>query len=358
MNQTTIQTVDSSPMMDYVKPVLEVIIAMLIGFLIGAVLLLVWGYDPISAYVALFQGSFGTLKDFGNTLSSATPLILTGLTFAIGMRAGLFIIGAQGQMYFGALAVLTLTLFDMPAFLHLPLAVLLAMLGGGLWAVIPALLKITRGVHEVISTIMFNWIGRWLAPYLMTLYLIDPIFSHRTISVDQSMRFAQMIPRSELTTAIFVSVGVALLVYWFFWYSPRGYELRMAGLNPDATRYSGANPKTSIFLAFVMGGMTAGLAGAFQVVAKRPSFAMDIGLTGFGTLGFDGIAVALIGRNHPIGVIFGGVIFGALATGARAMQLEADVPLDMIRVVQGAIIIAMAVPELYKIFTGWRRRRL
>ncbi len=343
---------------DYIKPVLDVLVAMAIGFLIGAVLLLIWGYDPLRAYTALIQGSFGSTRMIGNTLASATPLILTGLTFAIGVRAGLFIIGAQGQMFFGPVAVLSLSLVDMPAFIHLPLGILAAMAGGALWALIPALLKVTRGVHEVISTIMFNWIGRWLTPFLFTQYLIAPLASYRTISTAETMRFSQMIRLSELTTGIFVAVGVAVFVYWLLWHSPRGFELRMAGLNPDATRYSGAKPKVSVVTAFLLGGATAGLGGAMQVMAKRSSsYAMDTGLTGFGNLGFDGIAVALVGRNHPLGVIFGGIFFGALASGAREMQRSAEVPLDMIMVVQGTIILAMAVPELHRMVMRWRRKR-
>lgn len=340
----------------YLKPVLDVSLAMIIGFAIGAILLALWGYDPFKAYAALLKGSFGNIRVFGNTLAGATPLILTGLTFAIGIRAGLFNIGAQGQMYFGAIAALTVSLIALPPILHVPLSILAAMLAGMAWAIGPAVLKITRGVHEVISTIMFNWIGRWLAPFLMTVYLLHATKSYKTFSVVESSRFALMISRSDLTTGLFVSIIIAFLVYWFFWHMPQGFELRMAGLNPDAARYSGASPNRSMLWAFALGGMTAGLGGAMQVLAKPTSFSMDIGLTGFGNLGFDGIAVALIGRNHPLGVIFGGIFFGALASGARMMQISADVPLDMIRIVQGTIILAVAVPELHKLITGWRKK--
>jgi simple sugar transport system permease protein len=225
---------------------------------------------------------------------------------------------------------------------------------------VPALLKILRGVHEVISTIMFNWIGRWLVPFLITMYFLDPIQAHRSFSVPETMWFYNFIILSDFSAAIFLSAGVAVVIYFFLWFSPLGFELRMSGLNFDATRYSGVNPQRSVFLAFILGGITAGLAGGLKIMTNASSRAIDTELAGFGTLGFDGIAAALIGRNHPLGVIIGGILLGALAVGAREMQRASGggVPLDMIRVVQGIIIIVMAVPELHRMFTVWRTKRV
>ncbi|MCR4404063.1 MAG: ABC transporter permease [Candidatus Acetothermia bacterium] len=334
------------------KPVLEVIAALLIGLLLGAALMAGWGYDPWKAYLALLEGSFGNLYSLASTLSKATPLILTGLTFAIGLRAGLFNIGAQGQMVLGALVAVAASTLRLPTGLHLVVALALAMFAGAAWSLPASWLKGRRGISEVISTIMLNSIAVWLARYLLLHFLNDPQRGGWiSIMAGPSARFPTLVPGSELTYSIFASLAFALAAYWLLWHMVPGFELRCSGLNAAAARYAGIEPQRSINLAFILGGLAAGLTGATQVLGRFP-YSLDNGLTILGTLGFDGIAVALVGRNHPLGIIVAAVFFGALSAGGGLMGFRARVPLDVTYIVQGVIILAVAAPEIWRILRG------
>jgi len=351
------------------KPFADSALATLLGFGVGAILMLLWGFNPIKAYTALLSGAFGSpqswaRKDFydlAQMLSAATPLVLTGLTFAIGIRAGLFNIGSQGQLILGGVAAVVASLFKLPAGLHLLVAIALAMAIGALWSLPAAILKLTRGVHEVITTIMLNWTAWWLGLYLTASKLIvDPNRAEKTISVAPGSRFPLVTlfgSGHDLTYALLASIFFAFITYWVLWHMPAGYELRSAGLNPEASRYGGISQWRSIGLAFILGGLASGLAGATQVLGRPPTYAIYTDLSTFAGLGFDGITVGLIGKSHPLGVIFGAIFFGALSTGARLMQIQAGVPLEMVRVVQGVIIVTVAIPGLWKVFRIFRQRR-
>ncbi len=333
------------PFLRALRPLFEVAIALLWGLLLGAALMALWGYDPLVAYRALLLGAFGDPYAMAHTLSRASPLILTGLTFAIGLRGGLFNIGAQGQLTLGALVALAASLWELPPGWHLAVAVILAMLAGALFSIPSAVLKLTCGVHEVVSTIMLNWIAFWLVSYLVITHLKDPLRGHSSIPAAPGARFPLVMAGSDLTYALLASVAFAVVIYWVLWHQPAGYELRAAGLNPEASSYAGIRPGRSMTLAFVLGGLSAGLAGAAEVLGRFP-YALTNTLSNLGTLGFDGIAVALVGRNHPLGVVASALFFGALFAGATQMGFQAGVPIDMIQIVQGIIILAVAVPEL------------
>jgi len=333
------------------RPFLEIILALMIGLLLGAALMAFFGYDPGKAYLALLEGSFGNRYSLANTLSRATPLILTGLTFAIGVRAGLFNIGAQGQMILGALVAVAAGTLPLPPGLHLIVAMSLAMLAGAAWSLPASWLKIRRGINEVISTIMLNWIAVWLAGYLVINFLNDPQRGWISIMAAPSSRFPTVMKGSDLTYAILASVAFTLVTYWILWHMTPGFELRSSGFNAAAACYAGMKPQRSINLAFVLGGLAAGLAGATQILGRYP-YSLDNGLSVLGTLGFDGIAVALVGRNYPLGVIPAAIFFGALAAGGGLMGFRAKVSLDMINVVQGIIILTVAAPEIWRLLRG------
>lgn len=343
---------------DTLRSVAESILAAIIGLVVAGLILKAWGYSPISAYIALFEASFKDLYGFSGALANATPLILTALTFAVAARAGLFNIGAEGQMYLGALAAVAASLFRLPPVLHLLVALAFAGAAGALWALVPSGLRATRGVSEVISTIMFNWISRFLAFWLVANVLVDPYRAEKTITVLPTSRFPTLVRGTDLSYAIFLAVAVALLVYFLLRYTVTGYEMRAAGANPDAARYGGVRSAKVIVLVFLLGGITAGLAGATQSLGRPPSYAVFSGLPKISNLGFDGIGVAMIGRNHPLGIIFAAIFYGGLQSGARVMQLFAGIPLEMVRMVQGVIVLALALPELLRIFRGFRRRRV
>jgi len=341
------------------NPVAESVIAGLIGIAIGAVIMLVYGYDPVAAYISLFRGSFGSIYSWAESLANATPLILTALTFAVAMRGGLFNIGAEGQLYIGALAAVAVSLIHLPYPLHVVVALLAAMLAGMIWSLPVAFLKLGRGVHEVISTIMFNWIAHFFAFYLIANVLTDPKRGEKTISIAETSRLARVLPDASLNFGLLVAVISAVVVLFLLWRTTGGFELRVSGFNPDAARYAGISRRRQILTVFLIGGATAGLAGAVQVMGRPPTYALMSGLPQFVNLGFDGIGVAMIGRNHPIGIIFAAIFFGGLLVGGRIMQFSPGVPQEMVRVVEGVIILALAVPELKRILVriGLRLKR-
>ncbi|HDL84995.1 MAG TPA: ABC transporter permease [Candidatus Acetothermia bacterium] len=336
------------------NPAIESLLAAAVGLIIGAILMLVWGYNPWKAYVALFQGAYGDSYGWASSAASGVPLILTALTFSICVRAGMFNIGAEGQVYIGAAAAVTVGYFVLPGGLNLIVGLIFAMIGGALWSLGPAILKLTRGVNEVISTIMFNWIARFLTFYLVAFVLVDPVRGEKTISIPVSARFPVLVRGTDLSWSIFAAVAFAIVIYFVLWHTVIGYEVRAAGLNPSAARYGGIKSKRTMLLAFILGGLGAGLAGATIVMGNPPTYAIISGLPQLMNTGFDGMAVAMVGRNHPIGIIFASLFFGGLTAGGRTMQFTAGVPLEMVRVVEGVIVLTMAIPELIRVFRVMR----
>ncbi len=335
----------------------KTIIAGVIGFAVGALIMALYGYDPVSAYTALFNGAFGDLYGFSESLANATPLILTALTFAIGFRGGMFNIGAEGQLYLGALAAVTVSLFHLSSATAFVLSLIFAALAGAIWSLPVAVLKAVRGVHEVISTIMLNWISQFLAFYLIAEILVDPLRAEKTISIAEWARFALLVPGTSLSYAIFVSLAAAIIVYILLWRTVIGFDIRALGHNPLAATYAGIEKGKIILFVFITGGLTAGLAGAVHVMGRPPTYAIYSGMPSIRGIGFEGLAVAMIGRNHPIGIIFAAVFFGGLLAGGRMMQVFAQVPLEMVRVVEGAVVLFLAIPELIRLFSFLRRIR-
>ncbi|MGD8962357.1 MAG: ABC transporter permease [Desulfobacterales bacterium] len=333
----------------------KTIMAGVIGFGVGAVIIKLYGYDPIAAYHALFNGAFGDLYSFSESLANATPLILTALTFAIGFRGGMFNIGAEGQLYLGGLAAVTVSYFHLPGAIGFALSLLLAALAGALWSLPAAILKATRGVHEVISTIMLNWISQFLCFYLITEILVDPQRAEKTVSIVESNRLPLLVPGTSLSYAIFISIIAALIVYFVLWRTVIGFDVRATGYNPLAAAYAGIDEWKIIIFVFITGGLTAGLAGAVHVTGRPPVYAIYGGMPSIKGLGFEGLAVAMIGRNHPIGIIFAAIFFGGLLAGGRMMQMLANVPLELVRVVEGMVVLFLAIPELVKLFS-WLRK--
>ncbi len=346
-------------------PVAYSAFAALIGLLAGVAIMALAGYDPWSAYGALYDGVFGGVFDselgnewgLYNTLGAAVPLILTGLTFAIGIRGGVFNIGAEGQVYAGAVATVAASLFVLPAGIHHAVAMAFGMIAGALWALPVSLLKVTRGVHEVISTIMLNRIALFVGMYFVTNYLGNPQQAQQTISAAESAQFPAIMSGTSLTYAAIVPVVVAVIVFFFLWRTTFGYRIRVVGFNPNAARYAGMSERATVNATFWLGGMAAGLAGALMIIGNPPSYSLSGDLSTVTDLGFDGIGVALIGRNHPIGIIFAALFFAALNVGGLTMQISANVPQEMVQVIQGVIILILAAPEVLRILRSLFSRR-
>ncbi len=330
----------------FLSSLAESVFAGAVGFIVGALVLWVLGYNPILTFYYLLQGSVGSAANFSVTLNNAAPLILTAITFAIGLRAGLFNIGAEGQVYVGAAAAVAVAFISLPIGLHLSLSIVAAGVAGALWSLPAFVLKASRGVNEVISTIMLNWLGFYSILWVSLNWLVDPNRSEKTISAPVTMRFPDLLGGAGLSSAILFSVLVAFGYYAYLWLTPSGYELRAVGLNPDAAKFGGIAPKKALLSAFALGGVASGIAGAIQVAGRGPPYAIYTTLGNVQNFGFNGIGVSLIGRNHPVAIIVAGIFFGALQAGATNVQLYARVPYEIVQVIEGIIVVAIAAPAI------------
>lgn len=337
----------------------EILIAVVIGFVIAGILMKLGGYNPVEAYIAMFETSFSLTDPYylAMTLSFATPVMLTALTFAIGVRAGLFNIGAEGQMYMGALGAVIVASLSLPGPLYLPLALIVGALLAAAWGMIAGLLKVLRGVNEVVSTIMLNWIAFWVVEYARVYVYPNPIDASKTISMPPEGRLPLLVKGTELSASFIIALATVFIVYYLLWYMVLGYEIRATGLNPNAARYGGINSKRTMLWAFIIGGIAAGLAGVGEITGRPPSYAITTGLSNLYGYGFDGIAVSLIGANHPLGIIPAAIFIGALSAGARGMQIVTGVPLEMVKAVQGIIVWALAMPGLIRLVRSKIGRR-
>ncbi|WP_048602439.1 ABC transporter permease [Rubeoparvulum massiliense] len=330
--------------------VLIPIFAIIMGLVFGAIIMLLAGYNPIRAYSALLDGVFGNIYNVGESLRAITPLIFTGLAVAFAFRTGLFNIGVEGQFVVGALGAvwIGITLDGLPMYIHAPLAVLMGGIFGAIWGIIPGLLKAWRGVHEVITTIMMNWIALYFTNYWIRYYLKGP--SERSERVQDSALLyndwlRDTFEGARLHTGIFVALLMAFVFYLILWKTRTGYELRAVGFNPDAAEYAGMNVKANIVKAMVISGFIAGLGGASEALGVYGYWALNAGLPGFG---FDGIAVALIGTNGPIGVVLAAMLFGALKYGANTMDAVAKIPPEMIKIIIASVIFFVAASPMVK----------
>jgi general nucleoside transport system permease protein len=344
-----------------IVPILAVIIALFLG---GLVMLATGvGLPRIGvAFAALFTGAVGSPAALSETLTAAAPVTLAGLGIALGFRAGLFNIGAEGQLILGGLAavVVGFAFTGLPAFVHLPLALLAGALVGAAWAAIAGWLKAATGAHEVITTIMLNLIATQLLGYLLRNPPIqnpgrsDPISQSVLSSAQLPRLFASFDPSLRVHAGILIMIAAVVLVYWLLFRTTIGFEFRSSGSSPEAARYAGMRSGLIIVLVMACSGALAGLAGANQVLGvlgrASPGFS--------GGAGFNAIAVALLGRSHPIGVLLAGLLFGALEAGGRQMQASAGVRIDLISIIQALIIVFVAAPLLVRaifpfVFAKW-----
>ncbi len=334
-----------------VYPIAVPALAVVTALVVGALLIALTGNDWVAAYIGLWEGSFGTWNGLENTLVNSTPYIIAGLAVALAFQAGLFNIGAEGQLYAGAtLAVVAGTTFTgLPFFIHIPLALLAGAVGGWIWGFIPGFLKARTGAHEVINTIMMNFIAIRLAEWLIKsrepIILGDPTDAsgNRTEFVEQAARLPVLVG-TDLHAGIIMALVLVALVYWLLYHTTIGFELRTVGINQAAARYAGINVPWTIMLAMGLSGALAGLAGAGEVLGPEGALKADF----FSGLGFDAIAVALLARSNPIGVIASGLLWGGLLSGASLMQIRADLPIDVIKVIQALIIMFVAADQIIR----------
>jgi len=345
--------------------VLVPVFAVIMALILGAVAMLATniGFATIGqSYLALLEGSVGSLNAISETLTAAAPLILAGLGMALGFRAGMFNIGAEGQVLIGGMAavVVGFSFSGLPMVVHLPLALMAGALAGGLYASIAGWLRAATGAHEVITTIMLNMIAYRLIDYILRLPVIqrpgraDPISKSVLDSAELPRLLDWIDPNLRVHAGIILVLAAVFLVHWILFKSKLGFEFRASGENPEAARYAGM--RSGLIIVIVMGfaGALAGLAGANQVLGvlgrASPGFSAGIG--------FDAIAVALLGRSHPVGVLMAGLLFGALEAGGRQMQVSAGVSIDLISIIQALIIVFIAAPLLIRTIFPWGFRKI
>ena len=351
--------------MKILREVLWPLLAVIAAFVVGGVIVLLIGDNPFVTYYHMIGNSFGSLNDIGYTLFIATPLIFTGLAVAVAFRCGLLNIGAEGQLYVAAFATawvgikfggVVVTIFgkqedwswySLPSVLLVLLCVATAITAGAIWGAIPGILKAKFGSHEVINTIMLNFIAVALVSYFTQYYYKipgDPIM--QTAEIGQAARIpriSQYIPGMPdfvpLSVAFLLAILMCVLVYIFLWKTKWGYELRAVGENPSAAEYGGISPKKQIIIAMTISGGLAGMVAIGEVLGYRYSY-----YDGFSDgWGFLGIAVALLGRNHPLGIFIAAVFFAVLKRGEIFVDIETRfVSKDLVEVLQAIIIIFVA----------------
>ena len=308
--------------------------------------------NPLTVYNAIFTAALKTRDGWGNVLYRATPLIFTGLAVALAFQCGLFNIGGEGQMVMGGFAItwIGFTFVKLPAFLLIPLCILGGALVGGLWGGIPGYLKARRGVHEVVTTIMLNWIAVAFTQYLTMAYKPKESWIPHTYEIAKSAQLSRLahylnplgidFPKSNLVnTAVFLSILAVIFAAYLLRRTKLGYEIRSVGFNPTAAECAGINVAKNTVLAMAISGALAGLAGVNQVMGYKHRFRYGV----FEGMGFDGIGVAFIGRNSPMGVVLAALLFGILDHGGLAIDVSTRVPREIILVLKAVILIFVVV---------------
>jgi simple sugar transport system permease protein len=342
------------------------LIAVIFALLVGAIVIVIIGEDPIYVYKILFSNAISNRDGWGNVLFRATPLIFTGLAVAFAFRCGLFNIGGEGQVYIGAFLStwVGFTFTSLPAFILIPLCILAAAAGGALWAAVPGILKAKRGVHEVIVTIMMNWIAASFTFFLVLRFKAPATEAMKAAGVKQMIPHtkeiaqAARLPRlydifksinidfpsyNQVNVSFFIAIAAAILAYYILWKTNLGYEIRAVGYNPLAAEYGGISVAKNIVLAMVISGAFAGLVGTNEVMGFKYRWRQEL----FTGLGFNGIAVALLGKNHPLGVVLAAILFGILNYGGAIVNIftEGRIPRELIMVLQAVIVIFVVISD-------------
>lgn len=338
----------------YAIPVLSVIAALVIG----AIMLILLGADPIEGYSAMLRGAFGSGAALTATILKATPLLLVGVGIVIAFRANVINIGAEGQMVLGGLFATMAALYlpEMPPVIMIPAVLLAGILGGAVWGWIPGMLKAYYRVNEILSTIMLNIVAVQLMNYLLRGPLIDPAEIERGTRIPQTERLAEsadlplLFGSGRFHIGPIIAVFAAIGAYFLLWRTPLGYRLRAVGLSEHASRYAGIPVRRTIVLALTLSGAMAGLAGAILVFGSESHRMVTDGSTmGFtGGAGFNGIVAALFGGLHPLWTIPASFLFGGLLVGGNVLQRTVQVPSALIIAINGLVVIFVVAADRYR----------
>jgi len=379
------------------RPAFVPLLAIITAFIVGSIFILITdfenlsrlGTDPVGAiggalgtigqaYASMAVGALGdpariaaaladptpkavaaAIRPLAETLVAATPLIFTGLAVAISFRSGVFNIGVEGQFILGAFGatVAAIALKEQPAVLILLVATIFGIITGALWGFIPGLLKAKTGAHEVITTIMLNYVAAQIVLFGLRSEFLKQVGSDQPISKNLALfvRVPQILelPAIRLHWGFVLALVMAVVVSWFLFKTTKGYELRASGFNMHAARYAGMSASGSIILAMSLSGGLAGLGGSMEVLGTVPQMSNDIS-SGFG---FNAIALALLAGNRPAGIVAASLLFGALRTGGGLMQVKTGIPLDLLFFIQALVIMFVAAPGLIRWMWRLERKR-
>lgn len=358
------------------KSLVITLISIFMGFLVGAVILSIAGYNPLQAYGVLFKGVFEKPKYISQTIINSTPLIITGLSVAFAFRTGLFNIGVEGQFIMGGLAAALVGYFvKLPPVIHVIAVMLAAALAAGLWGGIAGYLKAKSGVNEVITTIMLNWIAFYFQNFVLTFKAFKKPESESSYDIQQTAStillekwkqtaegrswlgnhpILKEIFKTDLNVGIIIAIALIILVWFILRRTTLGYELRAVGSNKYASEYGGVNVKKSIIASMMIAGALAGTAGALHVMGVSHRVSTLAAMEGYG---LDGISVALIAGNSPIGCLFAGLLFGGLKYGGSKIQQAMGAPSEIISIMIGTIVFFIAMPTLIRLVMGFISRK-
>jgi len=324
------------------------ILAVITALACGAILIKISGASVIKAYQGLFAGMFGSKKALIDTCVASTPFILAGLSVALGFQCGLFNIGAEGQFYLGALCsvIVGFAVKGLPGWMHVTLAILAGLAGGAVWGAIPGFLKARLGGHEVINTIMMNYIGVNLSDFFVKRLIRDPLASvDRTPYILDTAQLPKLFgPDYRLHAGFIIALAAVALIYWLLYKTTLGFEIRTTGANPSAARYAGIRAGWTIVLVMTIAGGLAGLAGAGEVLGLKHNLPATFS-RGYG---YDSIAIAFLARSNPLGVLPAAFLWGGLRNGAGLMQIRSGISIDLINVIQALVIVFIAADPIVR----------
>lgn len=349
------------------KPVTSTFIAIFFGFIVSAIVLAIAGYNPIDAFSALFSGIFSKPKYISNTIIKATPIILTGISVAFAFKTGLFNIGAEGQYIAGTVASTIVGIkLNLPAILEIPIVILAGVIAGAIFGGIVGVLKSKFGIHEVITSIMLNWIALYMSNFVVSTETFHQPDSTSTFMINESsfttilgnwkssdsgMEFlsqhkwlSDVLLKTDVNIGIIVAIIMAIFISILLYKTAKGYELRSVGFNKDAAEFAGINVNKNIIQSMVIAGALSGLAGALAITGTSPHKIST--MAAFENNGFNGLAVALIAGSSPIGCIFGGLLYGGLLYGGQSVQSAVGAPSEIINIMIGTIVFFVALTKI------------
>ena len=310
-------------------------ISIIIAFVVGMIIMLALGVNPIVALNALFKGAFGTSASIGTTLNKSTPLIFTSLCACFAYKCGVYNLGGEGQFLFGAtITFCVLHILGIKGISGILLAVLVGTLAGGIWGLIPGVLKITRGLNEMIISIMLNYIATLFMGVIYTSWIRDAN-TPQTPSIDESLMLKKVFPSMRFTWSFIIAIVIGIAIYYGIYWTSKGFKLRAVGLNMTAAKFNGFAVKRYILFSFIISGAVAGLGGAVDLLGTQYRL-----INGYGSgYGFDGVAIALIAQLHPIVAVIVAIFFAALRVGSTSMQVATGVPTAVSDIIQALVIV-------------------